>query len=345
MDEQRTFEELVDRAVERLLDGEAVEAILASYPAHAAGLAPVLQSAGLLMTAPRSHANAAGRTKAMRRMLDQLEATGVGTRSGGGIMSIFKSFRGRPLAFQGLAAASALVVFGALGLGASAATGTTPEPVRDLLGIASNSTIHVEFTGTIVSVEPGAGTLTVSANGDIRTVTVNDSTDLADSGDAITLNDLAAGQTVEVEGTLQPDNSIIAAKVHIEDPDDAPPAATPGVNVPTAAPTFDDHGGDRPDGQSDDGPNDDQGEDGDHQGEDGDHQGEDNSGPGSADDDAVEDEHEDNSGPGSGDAEERDDDHGDDATDDNSGSGSDDSGRDHEEDNSGSGSGDDSGGE
>lgn len=333
MDEQLTFDELVDRAVERLLDGEPVDAIVASYPAHAADLAPVLRSADLLMTTPRSPASAAGRMKAMRRMFDQVEATDVGMRSGGGIMAIFRSFRGRPLAFQGLAAAGALVLFGALGLGASAATGTTPAPVRDLLRISSNSVIHVEFTGTVVSVEPAAGTLTVSANGDIRTVVVTAGTEVSDSGDPIVLDDIAAGQTVEVEGALQPDNSIVASKVHVEDDDETPEASTPTAAA-TAPAAADD------DGHDDDEDDDREGEDDGDQGDD-----DDSSGPGSDDDD-IEDEHEDNSGPGSGDIEEQDDsdDHeggssGDDveaSEDDHSGSSDGD-----EEEDSGSGGGDD----
>jgi len=352
MDDRLTFEEIVDRALERLLGGEDVSGILASYPGHASELAPVLRSAETLVSMPAYEAAPAPRAEAMRRMLDQVEASAVGTGSGGGIMSIFRSLRGRPLAFQGAAIGGALVLFGALGLGASAATGNAPEPVRDFLGISSSSTIRVELEGTIVSVEPSASTLTVSAGGDMRTVVVTGDTELSRSGNAIALTDLAAGQQVEVKGALQPDNSIVATRVQVEDGNGGLPTvapSTPGVSAPTAVSTFDDRGG----GDDDDGDGDD-----DHGGpggdDDGDSVDDDSSGPGSdGNDDSVDD---DSSGPGSdGNDDSVDDDSsgpgsGSDGTDDgvdddnsDPGSGSDD-GDDAGDSNSGSGGGDDDGG-
>jgi hypothetical protein len=331
MEQHQRLEDIVDAAVERLLGGEPVEAILASHPEHAADLARVLRSAELVVSLPAYDAAPAQRAQAMRLMLDQVEASAlghgaVGTGSGGGIMSILKSFRGRPLAFQGAAVAGALVLFGALGLGASAATGNAPEPVREFLGI-SNSTIRIELEGTIVTVEPSTSTLTVSASGDIRTVTVTGDTELSRGGDAIALGDFAAGQQVEVKGSLQPDNSILATRVHLEDGDDDdgrfPTAgpSTPGVDVPGAVPTFDDHDDDDDDFDDD------------------------SSGPGNADDDDFDD---DNSGPGNGEDDDFDDDnsgHGsgddDDDFDDSSRPGGGDDDDDHGDDNSGSGSGDD----
>jgi len=268
-------------------------------------------------------------------------------------MSIFKSFRGRPLAFQGAAVAGALVLFGALGLGASAATGNAPEPVREFLGISSNSTIRIELEGTIVTVEPSTSTLTVSANGDVRTVIVTGNTELSRGGDTIALGDLAAGQRVEVKGALQPDNSIIATRVHLEDGDDdgfpnvAP--STPGADAPTpAGDDDDDHGDDRDDDFDDDRSGPDGGDDGhdddSDDGTDDDGFDDDSSGPASGDDDddAFDD---DNSGPGAGDDDDLDDDNsgpgssGDDDRDDNSGDDDDDT----DDDNSGPGGGDDDG--
>jgi len=343
MEQDQRLEDIVDSAVERLLDGEPIEAILASHPEHAGVLAPVLTSAEFLVSVPAYDAAPAQRAQAMRRMLDQVEISAlgagvVGTGSGGGIMSIFKSFRGRPLAFQGAAVAGALVLFGALGLGASAATGNAPEPVRELLGISSNSTIRIELEGTIVTVEPSTSTLTVSANGDVRTVIVTGNTELSRGGDAIALGDLTAGHRVEVNGALQPDNSIIATRVHLEDDDNngfpnvAP--STPGADAPT--PAFDDDDGDDRDDDRDDDRGDDDFDD-------------DRSGPNGGDDDGQDDDSDDDgfdddsSGPGSGDDD-------DDAfDDDDSGHGGDDGADDSDDDDdgdddrSGPGGGDDDG--
>jgi hypothetical protein len=264
----------------------------------------------------------------MRRMFDEVGAAAVGAAAVGtgfgGLMSIVNAFRGRPLAFQAAAAAGALVLFGALGLGASAATGNGPAPVREFFGISSSSAIRVEFLGTIVSIEPATNTLVVSANGDMRTVIVGDHTEITGSGQALTLDDLSAGQLVEVKGTLQSDNTIAATRLHLEDAGAEP--TVPAVDVPTApaaVPTTDD--------RDDDG--DDDGFEDDNDGpDDGDDNGDDNSGPGGDDD------HGDDDNPGGGD----DDRAGDDDGPDDDGP-SDDDGTDDHDDDSGPGGGDDSG--
>lgn len=315
MEETLTFEEIVDRALVRLLDGEPPGRILAAYPKHAPELAPMLQSAAALATVPAFDPTPAQRAQAMRRMLDQVEtsAAGAGAAGRGGIMSIFNPFRGRPLAFQGVAIAGALVLFGGLGLGASAAAGNTPQPVRSLFGISSTSTIRVELEGTIVTIEPSTSTLTISVNGDIRAVIVTGDTELTSGGDLIALGDFRAGQVVEVKGALRPDNSIVATRVHLEDGDDD----DNGTPVPeTPDPTADDHEGDGDDddgvdddgddgadhdeGDVDDGDQDDGDDNDNDDGEDNDHDDGDvddfDDGPGGEDDDGNV---EDNSGPGS----------------------------------------------
>jgi hypothetical protein len=285
MEDKLAFSDILDRAVNRLLDGEPVAGILAAYPDRAAELASLLGPADALAAVPAFEAPAQ-RAQAMRRMFGQLEATATGAGAvemgGGGLMSIFKSFRGRPLAFQAAAAAGALVLFGALGLGASAATGNGPAPVREFFGISSASAIRVEFTGTIVSIEPSTSTLVVSANGDMRTVVVTDGTEITRSGQALTLGDLAAGQLVEVKGTLEADNKIAATRLHLEDAGAQPtaPAAAPAA-VPTVDDDgqSDDHGDDALDDDNSGPGNGDDGDD-DHSGTDGDdNEGDDDAGP------------------------------------------------------------------
>lgn len=281
---ERTPEDILDECIERLAGGEPVETLLAAYPRHAAALTPALRSARMLLSAPVAEAADAARLAAMRRMLDQLEASSK-PAVGGGWLAAFKR---RPVAFQAAALAGSIALFGALGVGASAATGTAPEPVRDLFRLTSSSQIRVEFTGVVTGMDLVAGTLQVSAAGDVRTVRVTASTEISRGGDAIGLDGLTVGDVVEVKGALQTDNSVLAKRVHLEDDEDDA-TGTPGADPTAGAGTPDD--ADDVDGDSIDDDNSGPGSgDGDGSGP------SDNSGPGN--DDGIDDG---NSGPGSGD--------------------------------------------
>lgn len=135
----RTPEDILDECIERLMGGEPVEAVLAAYPGHAAALMPALRSAARLLSAPAAQASNAARLGAMRRMLGQIEASAKPQITGGWL----SAFKRRPVAFPVAALVGGIALFGTLGVGASAATGTAPEPVRELLRFFSNSQIPV----------------------------------------------------------------------------------------------------------------------------------------------------------------------------------------------------------
>jgi len=69
---------------------------------------------------------------------------------------------------------------------------------------------ETQFTGTIESI--AASSLVVSG----RNVLVDSSTEIKDGGNTTTLAALVVGTQVEVEGTLQPDGSILARKIRVE---------------------------------------------------------------------------------------------------------------------------------
>jgi hypothetical protein len=73
---------------------------------------------------------------------------------------------------------------------------------------------EVEFTGVISSITPPS--LVV----DGRTVLTDGSTHIDGKGDVHSLSDLSVGMTVEVEGTLQSDSSVLARRIKVEDDDD-----------------------------------------------------------------------------------------------------------------------------
>jgi hypothetical protein len=70
---------------------------------------------------------------------------------------------------------------------------------------------EAEFTGKIQSIS--APDLVV----DGRQVRTNADTVIKDSGQLVSFSALQVGQTVEVEGSEQPDGSLLARKIHIED--------------------------------------------------------------------------------------------------------------------------------
>lgn len=225
----RTPEDILDECIERLIGGEPVEALLAAYPGHAATLMSALRSARLMVSAPAARASDAARLGAMRRMLDQLEASAKPQVAGGWL----SAFKRRPVAFQAAVLAGGIALFGALGVGASAATGTAPEPVRNIFRLTSSSQIRVEFTGVVTGIDLDADTLDVAAGADVRTVRVTASTKLSRGGDAIAFGDLNQGDAVKVNGTLQADNSVLAKRVHLEGAD---ATVTPGAAALDATP-------------------------------------------------------------------------------------------------------------
>jgi hypothetical protein len=334
------IEDVIQRCIERLTRGASVEETLIAYPNEAPLIEPALRSAQTLLAMPQATASDEARAIAMQRMLGQLAAAHPSAPRAGW----FAVFLGRSRAFQAAAVAGGIALFSVAGIGAAAATGSAPEPVREFFGL-SDSKVRIEFEGIVVSVEPSANSLDVSAGGAIRTVIVNDSTELSDGGDEIQVDDFTVGDVVEVKGSLQADGTVLASRVHLEDDDDAPTAADR-----TAVPHDDDddnrgHGNDE-DGVDEDNPgrggpgdDDDAGEDDDRgHGNDDDGDDEDNSGRGGPgnDDDAGEDDDrghgndgdgddEDNPGlgePGEGDDDGHDDeDDGDDDEDNNSGHG------------------------
>ena len=328
MNEAMRFEDIFDACLARVLAGEPPERAAAAYPEHAAEVLPLLRASIELRGAAQGPAPTDdARAHARERMLHQITATRSAGRARapeqGGVGMMWTWFRKRPLVYQGLALLGGAALIGGVAAGASAA-GAGPEPVRQFFGFSSSSSIRVEFSGVVTSVDVAGGSLTVATGDDERLVLVDGNTELSDSGDLIALADIQPGDFVEVKGTLQVDNSILATRVHRDDDldDDDDDDRTPGPAATPFAPT--------PIATMDDDDDDDRGDDNSGPGNADDDLDDDNSGPGSSDDDVDDD----NSGPGNG---------GDDDVDDNSGPGSSDD--DLDDDNSGSGSGDDDAGD
>jgi len=109
---------------------------------------------------------------------------------------------------------------------AQVATATSTEP---------NDTEEVRFEGSITDIAPGVepdtATITVETIDDAGSLTpvapttwivhINADTRIRIGGEEGTITDLAVGQQVKVEGTLQDDGSVLAGKIHVKQEDDA----------------------------------------------------------------------------------------------------------------------------
>jgi len=245
----RRLEDIIDECIERLLNGESLDDVLRSQPGAGAELRAALQPALALLQAPLAKPSPAAENRAMNAMLRQVRAEADRPQPAG-VFAFLGTLRARPLAFQGLAVAGAIMVFGGLGIGASAATGTTPEPVRTIFRISSDSESSVHLRGTIVSIDASA--LLLNTEHGTRTVLLSSSTVVRRGSQRTSVADLAAGEEVDVTASASSDGSVTARTVHAK----AAPAAiaTPSADAsapPAVAPSGDD-GPETPEGDDGD---------------------------------------------------------------------------------------------
>jgi len=251
----RRQEDIIDECIERLLGGEPLDAVLRSHPGAGAGLRAALQPALALLQAPLATPSPAAENRAMNVMLRQVRAEADRSQPAG-VFAWLGTLRARPLAFQGLAVAGAIMVFGGLGIGASAATGTTPEPVRTIFRISSDSESSVHLRGTIVSIDASA--LLLNTERGARTVLLSSSTVVRRGSERASVADLLAGEEVDVTASASSDGSVTARTVHakaapaaIATPSadaSAPPAAVPSGGESPETPEGE-HGGGGDDGE------------------------------------------------------------------------------------------------
>ncbi|HYM15841.1 MAG TPA: hypothetical protein VEZ14_09795 [Dehalococcoidia bacterium] len=222
-------DDMIERCLTRLLDGESVDDILASYPGEAAALWPLLEAASALAHAPAPPPPSAARQLALSRMLTQV-AEQSAAPAPAGVIGWLGTLRARPLAFQAMAVAGAVVLFAGLGIGASAATGTTPEPVRTLFRLPDDSGTTTHVSGTLVSATDSE--IVIETPSGRTTLVLAASTVLRRDGARIGWGDLRPGEHVGVSGNRR-DGRVTATEV------DADGAAIQGAggNTPSAGAT------------------------------------------------------------------------------------------------------------
>jgi RNase P/RNase MRP subunit p29 len=222
MSDEGIQDDMIAGAIERLLAGEPVADVLAAYPGNASALRPLLESAQALRETPRPTPSPAARQLAMSRMLAQ-----VGSERGrpepAGVLAWLGTLRARPLAFQAMAVGGALVLFSGLGIGASAATGTTPEPVRTFFRLPDDSGRTVHLSGAVVSVTQD--TLVIDTAGARSTVALAPATIVRRGSTHVAWSDLRTGEHVNVTANDR-SGRVMATLVDAE----ALPAATPGAS-------------------------------------------------------------------------------------------------------------------
>jgi hypothetical protein len=226
MDTDTLLGEIIDRCVQRLANGEALDAVLRSYPEHAGDLRALLTPAQTMLTAAIPEARPAAASLALNRMLSEVQTAATRSRSRGFLLVWLGSLRTRPLAYQAVAVAGAVALFGGVSLGATAATGGAPSPVRRILRISSDSQRKVTLKGSIVSLQGDVLTLRPDAGAatDVRTIIIGASTKILRQDHPIARADLRPGDTVEIDGTIHNGDRIEATAIRAD-----------GAPVPAAA--------------------------------------------------------------------------------------------------------------
>ena len=92
--------------------------------------------------------------------------------------------------------------------------------VADKVSFEAPEIEETEVSGTIDTIDTGAGSFVLTTDSGPVTVTTDSSTIVQEHHDLKTFADLASGMSVEVEGILQTDGSILATKISIEDSGD-----------------------------------------------------------------------------------------------------------------------------
>ena len=267
MESSGPLEEIIERCVQRLASGETLDAVLRSYPEQAAELRGVLAPAQTIMTAPMAPVRPAASSLALNRMLSEVRSAAAQPREHNFLLAWFGSLKARPLAYQAVALAGAVVLFGGVGIGAAAATGSTPRPVEKILRISSDAQRKVTLKGTIISIEGDTLTLrpATGAAMDVRTVIVTASTKISRQGQRIAPGELRGGDVVEIEATLQ-DGRIEATAIRANGEPAPAAATTPGgatadatsaAQVPASGTPGGDDRGNQPGGPSHGGGSDD----------------------------------------------------------------------------------------
>lgn len=216
-------EAILDACVQRLLQGEPLDRVLRSYPDQQPQLRAALEPALALLQAKTPDPSPRAQYAAMNAMMRQVR-TEAERPELPGVFRWLGTLRARPLAFQALAVVAAIAVFSSIGLGASAATGTAPEPVRDFLRMSSNRAT-VRVAGPLVSFQ--SSMLVVRTSDGERSVEVTSATTFRRGDQQIDGTSLSAGETVLVFASETNDGSLVAREVRAA----MPPAPTDTAEI------------------------------------------------------------------------------------------------------------------
>lgn len=243
-------EDILDRCIQRILQGEPLDRVLRSYPDQQPQLRAALGPALALIESNTPEPSPRAEYAAMSAMMRQVHNEAARPPLPG-VLRWLGTLRARPLAFQALAVIAAITVFSSIGLGASAATGTTPEPVRNFLGISTNPT-GVRIAGSIVSVE--SRMLVVHTQAGDRAIEITAATAFRRGSQSIDAASLAAGEAVLVTASEMHDGALVAREVRVAPP--PTPTDTAVIGAPGLPQTDDTTAGtpsDAPDGSGDHG--------------------------------------------------------------------------------------------
>jgi hypothetical protein len=231
------LEDIVERCLTRLAAGESLDAVLRSHPQDAGALRAILEPAHAFAHAPVPPARPAAASLALNRMLSEVQAAATQPHPRNAVLAWLRSLTARPLAYQALAGAAAVAIFGGISFGAAAATGSTPAPVRRILRISSSSERRTTLSGSIASIEGSTLRLIPDAadGAGLRSIIITPSTRITRGDARIALDGLHAGDAVTVDGALRDDDTVEARTVRAKEVLSPVRAASPPPGVPSGA--------------------------------------------------------------------------------------------------------------
>jgi hypothetical protein len=237
----RTFDDMLDQCLADLLAGRAdIDALVARFPADAAELRPLLETAVQLRSdGVEPQPEPAWVEDGWRRLAAAIRDRRSAPTS---VRERIAALAGWFLPRNWSGRARAAVVVGAVGLvgasGFAAAAGGMPDVAPFRFFASSSSSVtpvpEIEFEGAVVAVEGHA--VTVDVNGARERVVLDARTeikDLANEDGTIAL--VTPGVRVKVEGVRQPDGSVLARELKLLA--GAPTATPPRRTEPAPAGT------------------------------------------------------------------------------------------------------------
>jgi hypothetical protein len=236
------FSVMLDECLQLVQAGTSIEDAVQLFPEHAEDLRELLRLTASIQQngRPRTPVDRVAQAEARRELLRAVAAERAGVADGPALglvaplRQLLRGSRRLVLLPQALPAALAVVLLGGAALAAAAVAGDGGVPLPGLGG--SSRQERVELRGTILAIDPVAGTVTVRTASGERAVTVTSETEFGDAArQPLSLADFAAGDNIKISA-FQRNSTLVAREIEREQGAQPPAPTSAGPAVPATPP-------------------------------------------------------------------------------------------------------------